>query len=85
MTCSVSRFEGLFLHGLQWGITVANVSDFKRPPELLSYPQQLAVTLTGLIWTRYSTVITPVGTPVSSPDLQHQLTYVLSRCLLHGR
>ena len=50
---------------LQWGITVANISDFKRPPELLSYPQQLAVTATGLIWTRYSTVINPVSLPNS--------------------
>ena len=46
---------------VQWGITFANISDFKRPPELLSYPQQIAVTATGLIWTRYSTVISPVS------------------------
>ena len=26
---------------MKWGITVANVSDFSKPPEKLSYPQQL--------------------------------------------
>ncbi|KAM0952668.1 putative mitochondrial pyruvate carrier [Dioscorea sansibarensis] len=43
----------------KWGISIANVADFAKPPEKLSYPQQIAVTLTGLIWSRYSTVITP--------------------------
>lgn len=71
----------------KWGISIANIADFSKPPETLSYPQQLgthllgnsfssspfdrivlsylkyhcaAVTCTGLIWTRYSMVITPV-------------------------
>ncbi|KAH7655739.1 Mitochondrial pyruvate carrier protein [Dioscorea alata] len=43
----------------KWGISIANVADFAKPPEKLSYPQQIAVTFTGLIWSRYSTVITP--------------------------
>lgn len=33
----------------------------KRPPDRISYPQQCAVTLTGIIWSRYSTQITPVN------------------------
>lgn len=89
----------------KWGISIANVADFTKPPEKLSYPQQIgmwfliqnfsvsfsipsrmsscwssfilqmnaqtrffnfvwwysAVTFTGLIWSRYSTVITPVS------------------------
>ncbi|MBA0778407.1 hypothetical protein Gotri_006274 [Gossypium trilobum] len=44
----------------KWGISIANVADFAKPPEKLSYPQQIAVTATGIIWSRYSTVITPV-------------------------
>ncbi|ESR63083.1 hypothetical protein CICLE_v10017304mg [Citrus x clementina] len=44
----------------KWGISIANIADFSKPPEKLSYPQQVAVTCTGLIWSRYSTVITPV-------------------------
>ncbi|MBA0778936.1 hypothetical protein Gotri_003221 [Gossypium trilobum] len=44
----------------KWGISIANVADFTKPPEKLSYPQQIAVTCTGVIWSRYSTVITPI-------------------------
>ena len=46
---------------MKWGITAANVKDFSRPPELLSVPQQSAVTLTGLIWCKYALDITPVN------------------------
>jgi hypothetical protein len=28
---------------MKWGITVANVSDFSKPPEKLSYPQQFGM------------------------------------------
>ena len=44
----------------KWGITLANVADFSRPADRISYPQQTAVTATGLIWSRFSTQITPV-------------------------
>ncbi|CAL5345552.1 unnamed protein product [Camellia sinensis] len=43
----------------KWGISIANIADFAKPPDKLSYPQQIAVTATGVIWSRYSTVITP--------------------------
>ena len=33
----------------------------QRPAELISYPQQAAITLTGVIWSRFSTQITPVS------------------------
>jgi len=45
----------------KWAISIANIADFERPPELLSYPQQIAVTATGLIWSRFSTQIKPVN------------------------
>ncbi|KAK9825667.1 hypothetical protein WJX81_008537 [Elliptochloris bilobata] len=45
----------------KWGITLANVADFWRPADRISYPQQTAVTATGLIWSRFSTQITPVN------------------------
>ena len=45
----------------KWGISLANVADFQRPAELVSYPQQVAVTATGLIWSRFSTQIVPVN------------------------
>ncbi|WVZ94503.1 hypothetical protein U9M48_040388 [Paspalum notatum var. saurae] len=43
----------------KWGISIANIADFAKPPENISYPQQVAVACTGLIWSRYSLVITP--------------------------
>ncbi|KAF9602850.1 hypothetical protein IFM89_031796, partial [Coptis chinensis] len=52
----------------KWGISIANIADFAKPPEKLSYPQEIAnilcypaVTCTRVIWSHYSTVITPVS------------------------
>lgn len=45
----------------KWGITLANIADFSRPAETISTPQQCAVTATGIIWSRFSTQITPVN------------------------
>eukprot|EP00210_Caulerpa_lentillifera_P008203 g7832.t2 len=45
----------------KWGISIANIADITRPPETISYPQQCAIAATGLIWSRYSMVITPVN------------------------
>ncbi len=45
----------------KWCITIANIADLSKPVELVSTPQQCAVTLTGLLWSRYSFVITPVN------------------------
>ena len=56
----------------KWGITLANVADFWRPADKISYPQQTAVTATGLIWSRFSTQITPVRLSV-----QHFVTFLL--------
>ncbi|XP_073101829.1 uncharacterized protein [Elaeis guineensis] len=56
----------------KWGISIANVADFSKPPEKISYPQQIAVTCTGLIWSRYSMVITPVVlSQPGFPGLKH--------------
>ncbi|TVU38471.1 hypothetical protein EJB05_11843, partial [Eragrostis curvula] len=43
----------------KWGISIANIADFAKPPEKISYPQQVAVACTGIVWSRYSMVITP--------------------------
>lgn len=45
----------------KWGISIANIADMQRPADKVSYPQQCAVTATGLIWSRFSTQITPVN------------------------
>ncbi|CAJ2658273.1 unnamed protein product [Trifolium pratense] len=67
----------------KWGISIANIADFAKPPEKLSYPQQIAVTATGLIWSRYSTVITPKNWNLFSVNVAMAGTgiYQLSRKL----
>eukprot|EP00798_Chlamydomonas_sp_ICE-L_P014127 gene14127-20086_t len=45
----------------KWGISIANLADMTRPPDKISIPQQSAVTATGVIWSRYATVINPVN------------------------
>ncbi|KAF4146627.1 Mitochondrial pyruvate carriers domain-containing protein, partial [Phytophthora infestans] len=44
---------------IKWAISLANVADMRRSPETISVAQQTAVTGTGVIWSRYSMVITP--------------------------
>ncbi|EQC35463.1 hypothetical protein SDRG_07171 [Saprolegnia diclina VS20] len=53
----------------KWCISLANVADMKKNPDLLSTPQQVAVTLTGVIWSRYSLVITPKNWNLFSVNL----------------
>jgi len=44
---------------MKWAIVLAGVSDFYRPAEKLSLTQNVALTATGVIWTRWCFVITP--------------------------
>ncbi|KAK8973669.1 hypothetical protein V6N11_044640 [Hibiscus sabdariffa] len=69
----------------KWGISIANIADFAKPPEKLSYPQQIAVTATGVIWSRYSTVITPKNWNLFSVNVAMAGTgiYQLSRKIKH--
>lgn len=69
----------------KWGISIANVADFAKPPENISYPQQIAVTATGVIWSRYSTVITPKNWNLFSVNVAMFGTgvYQLSRKIRH--
>ena len=46
---------------MKWGLSVANLVDYKRPVDTLSVPQQTALVITGILWTRWSFVITPVN------------------------
>ncbi|CAN1144968.1 Mitochondrial pyruvate carrier 4 [Linum perenne] len=81
----------------KWGISIANIADFAKPPEKISYPQQIgmvsltisnlskqaSVTCTGIIWSRYSTVITPKNWNLFSVNVAMAATgmYQLSRKL----
>ena len=45
----------------KWALSLSNILDVNRPVDKVSTKQQLALCATGLIWTRYSLVITPVN------------------------
>ncbi len=49
----------LELTHIQWSIVLAGVSDFSRPAENLSLTQNVALTCTGAIWTRWCFIIKP--------------------------
>ncbi|MCJ1374346.1 hypothetical protein MMC20_005578 [Loxospora ochrophaea] len=46
-------------NNFQWSVVLAGVSDFFRPADKLSLSQNLAITATGVIWTRWCFVIRP--------------------------
>ncbi|EAR90931.2 hypothetical protein TTHERM_00145360 (macronuclear) [Tetrahymena thermophila SB210] len=46
---------------IKWCITFANIKDLKLPTQQINSKQQAAIALSGLIWTRYCFVITPVN------------------------
>ncbi|XP_057977856.1 mitochondrial pyruvate carrier 4-like isoform X1 [Malania oleifera] len=68
-----------------WGIIIANAADFSKPPEKLSYPQQMAVACSGVIWSRYSTIITPRNLNLLSVNVAMAGTglYQVARKLWH--
>ncbi len=45
----------------KWAITFSNLSQMKRPAELIPTSRQLAIFGTGFLWVRYSTQINPVN------------------------
>mmetsp|Transcript_13417 Transcript_13417/g.48826 ORF Transcript_13417/g.48826 Transcript_13417/m.48826 type:complete len:122 (-) Transcript_13417:2658-3023(-) len=71
----------------KWGISFANIADMQKPPEKLSYPQQIAITATGLIWSRYSTQIVPVNYNLLSVNVFMAATgsYQLFRKIMHDQ
>ncbi|KAG6866622.1 Mitochondrial pyruvate carrier 2 [Blastosporella zonata] len=46
---------------MKWCLVAAGLKDLSRPAEKLSVSQNLALAGTGLIWVRYSLVITPIN------------------------
>lgn len=44
---------------MKWCLVIAGIGDINRPAEKLSLTQSIALAATGLIWSRYSLVITP--------------------------
>ncbi|PWN23402.1 UPF0041-domain-containing protein [Microstroma glucosiphilum] len=46
---------------MKWCLVAASLKDLSRPAEKLSMSQNVALSATGMIWVRYSLVITPVN------------------------
>ncbi|THH08093.1 hypothetical protein EW145_g2937 [Phellinidium pouzarii] len=46
---------------MKWCLVAAGVKDLSRPADKLSVSQNAALMATGIIWVRYSLVITPVN------------------------
>lgn len=44
---------------MKWALVLAGISDFYRPAEKLSLTQNVALTATGAIWTRWCLIIKP--------------------------
>jgi hypothetical protein len=65
----------------KWGISIANIADFSKPPQEISYSHQTIVTVSGLIWSRWGTQIIPKNINVVAVNLTMAGTgiYQLSR------
>jgi len=51
---------------MKWALVLAGISDFYRPAEKLSLTQNVALTCTGLIWTRWCLIIKPRNVMLAS-------------------
>ena len=60
----------------KWMLVFATVSDYTRPANKLSIRQSGSLTATGMIWSRYSFVITPVNYTLFSVNFALALTGV---------
>ena len=71
---------------MKWGLVVAGLSDINRPASQLSASQSGALAITGTIWTRYSTQITPVNYNLMSVNAFVAATglYQLYRIYMHN-
>lgn len=63
---------------MKWALVLAGVSDFFRPAEKLSFTQNLALTATGSIWTRWCLIIKPKNYLCELPSPLLSLTNYLS-------
>ena len=69
----------------KWALSASNLVDYKRPTDKMSSMQQASLAMTGLIWTRYSFVITPVNYSLALVNFALFLTssYHLTRVLIY--
>mmetsp|Transcript_9655 Transcript_9655/g.6921 ORF Transcript_9655/g.6921 Transcript_9655/m.6921 type:complete len:88 (-) Transcript_9655:291-554(-) len=45
----------------KWAITFSNIRDLEKPAEHISANMQIAVFLTGVLWSRYAIAVTPIN------------------------
>ncbi|KYM96415.1 PREDICTED: mitochondrial pyruvate carrier 3-like [Cyphomyrmex costatus] len=71
----------------KWGLVIAGLGDLQRPVNKISISQSCALGITGLIWTRYSLVITPRNWNLFSVNLFVAFTaiYQITRALRYQR
>ncbi|KTW32080.1 uncharacterized protein T551_00762 [Pneumocystis jirovecii RU7] len=72
---------------MKWGLVLAGIGDMKRSPDRLSVSQNTALTLTGLIWARWSMIVKPKNYLLAAVNLFLMTTggIQLSRIYLYQR
>lgn len=60
--------------GMKWALVIAGLGDINRPAEKISVLQTGGLSLTGIIWSRYSTQIIPVNYNLLSVNVFVALT-----------
>mmetsp|Transcript_15838 Transcript_15838/g.18216 ORF Transcript_15838/g.18216 Transcript_15838/m.18216 type:complete len:117 (+) Transcript_15838:72-422(+) len=53
----------------KWGLVLANLNELRKPPETIMIKQQVVMILTGLVWARWATIITPVNYSLMAVNL----------------
>ncbi|XP_061195966.1 uncharacterized protein LOC133204241 [Saccostrea echinata] len=59
---------------MKWGLSLAGLGNTLLPEERLSFNQSLSLVITGVIWARYSVVITPVNYNLMTVNIFMSLT-----------
>ncbi|KAJ2082709.1 Mitochondrial pyruvate carrier subunit [Coemansia sp. RSA 988] len=72
---------------MKWGLVIAGLGDLTRPVDQISVRQQLSLAATGLIWTRWSTIITPKNYSLAAVNffVGCNAAYQLSRVALAAK
>ncbi|BBN03683.1 mitochondrial pyruvate carrier 2 [Marchantia polymorpha subsp. ruderalis] len=70
---------------MKWGISFINILDFQKPPEMISFNQQAALTTSAVIWCRYSVVIVPKNYNLAAVNMLMAATgiYQMQRKIRH--
>ncbi|RKP02152.1 hypothetical protein CXG81DRAFT_25171 [Caulochytrium protostelioides] len=71
---------------MKWGLVIAGLGDINRPVENISMSQTVSLFATGVIWSRYSTVIIPKNYGLLSVNafLACTALYQLTRIYRHN-